>query len=206
MTVFPSANGGSRRLPQDYGVTLLAEQFTDPLIRCNIWHVAGRDRDLVIDTGLGVVSLRQELEAITERPVVAAVATHGHFDHIGGLYEFDERIGHGDDLADGRALTSSPLVAAGYSAEICDVFAAAGYPIVDPLLMYLPTADFDPLRLPSAARDADGIRRGRRCHRPRRPGVRRPPPPRAFTRQYRSWDAGRRVLFSGDTVYDGEVA
>ena len=38
-------------------ITLLWEPHVDPFLRCNIWHVRGRTRDLVIDTGLGVVSL-----------------------------------------------------------------------------------------------------------------------------------------------------
>jgi glyoxylase-like metal-dependent hydrolase (beta-lactamase superfamily II) len=186
----------------DDDVTLLAEQFTDPLIRCNIWHVRGRDRDLVIDTGLGVVSLRQELESMSERPVVA-VATHGHFDHIGGLYEFDERVGHVGDIPAERALTSSPLVAAGYSEELQRVFTAAGYPIADPLLQALPVAGFDPgafrqqpMTLTRLVGEGDIIDLGDRAyevlHLPgHSPG------------SIALWDSAGGVLFSGDTVYDG---
>ena len=42
----------------DDDITLLWEPHVDPLIRCNIWHVRGRTRDLMIDTGLGLASLR----------------------------------------------------------------------------------------------------------------------------------------------------
>jgi glyoxylase-like metal-dependent hydrolase (beta-lactamase superfamily II) len=186
----------------DDAVTLLAEQFTDPLIRCNIWHVQGRERDLVIDTGLGIVSLRQELEELTERPV-AAVATHGHFDHIGGLYEFDERVGHAADLPPDRALTTSPLVAAGYSQRLQDVFTAAGYPIADPLLHALPAGDFvpaafrqQPMTLTRLVTEGDVIDLGDRAfevlHLPgHSPG------------SIALWEASSGVLFSGDTVYDG---
>ena len=38
-------------------ITLLWEPHVIPLMRCNIWHVRGRDRDLMIDTGMGVSSL-----------------------------------------------------------------------------------------------------------------------------------------------------
>ena len=41
----------------DDDITLIFEPHVVPLLRCNIWHVRGRDRDLVIDTGLGVASL-----------------------------------------------------------------------------------------------------------------------------------------------------
>jgi len=38
-----------RRIDDD--ITLLWEPAVDPLIRCNIWHVRGRERDLLVDTG-----------------------------------------------------------------------------------------------------------------------------------------------------------
>jgi glyoxylase-like metal-dependent hydrolase (beta-lactamase superfamily II) len=202
VSVMPIGERWFTRQPMDDAITLLAEQFTDPLIRCNIWHVQGRHQDLVIDTGLGIVSLRQELSEMTDRPVVA-VATHGHFDHIGGLYEFDERVGHAADLPPDRALTTSPLVAAGYSQQLQDVFTAAGYPIADPLLHALPSDGFDPaafrqrpMTLTRLVGEGDVIDLGDRAfevlHLPgHSPG------------SIALWDAGRGVLFSGDTVYDG---
>lgn len=75
------------------GVTLLYEPHVHPFIRCNIWHVAGRDRDLLIDTGTGVASLRAEVAKLTDKPVTA-VATHIHYDHVGSLHEFDCRLMH----------------------------------------------------------------------------------------------------------------
>ncbi len=57
------------RLSDD--VTLISEQFIEPYYRCNIWHVRGRDRDLLIDSGMGVVSLRQQVALMAERPVLA---------------------------------------------------------------------------------------------------------------------------------------
>lgn len=77
----------------DDGITLLWEPHVDPLIRCNIWHVRGGSRDLVIDSGLGMASLVGAARAVFERPVTA-LATHSHYDHIGGFHEFDERIAH----------------------------------------------------------------------------------------------------------------
>ena len=35
------------------GVTLIEEPHVDPLLSANVWHVRGRDRDLVVDAGLG---------------------------------------------------------------------------------------------------------------------------------------------------------
>lgn len=64
------------------------EPHVHDLLRANIWHVRGRDRDLVVDTGLGVASLRAHLPELFARdPVV--VLTHAHLDHMGGAHEFD---------------------------------------------------------------------------------------------------------------------
>jgi glyoxylase-like metal-dependent hydrolase (beta-lactamase superfamily II) len=75
-------------------VTLIAESFIKAFYRCNIWHVRGRDRDLLVDSGMGVVSLRAQVPLVTERPCLA-VASHTHFDHIGSHHEFATRLVHG---------------------------------------------------------------------------------------------------------------
>lgn len=74
-------------------ITLIREAHVAPWLRCNIWHVKGRDRDLIIDTGLGLRPLTAEIATLTERPLTAIV-THTHFDHAGGLHQFDCRCGH----------------------------------------------------------------------------------------------------------------
>jgi len=75
------------------GVTLISEIHIASWLKCNIWYIQGRDRDLVIDTGMGLRSLVDEIALITDRPQIA-VATHSHFDHSGGLHEFGHRYGH----------------------------------------------------------------------------------------------------------------
>jgi glyoxylase-like metal-dependent hydrolase (beta-lactamase superfamily II) len=75
------------------GVTLIHEPWIKPFYRCNMWHVRGRDRDLLFDSGLGHVSLRREVALLAERPLVC-VASHTHFDHIGSHHEFEERWVH----------------------------------------------------------------------------------------------------------------
>jgi glyoxylase-like metal-dependent hydrolase (beta-lactamase superfamily II) len=75
------------------GVTWIWEPHLSAFIRCNIWHVRGRDRDLIVDTGSGLSPLRRAIADLVARPL-AAVATHIHYDHVGGLHEFDERMMH----------------------------------------------------------------------------------------------------------------
>lgn len=69
------------------GVTLIHEPWIKPFYRCNIWHVRGRDRDLLFDSGLGHFSLRNHVPLVTER-ALTCVASHTHFDHIGCHHEF----------------------------------------------------------------------------------------------------------------------
>ena len=80
------------------GVTWIYEPFVKLFYRCNIWHVRGRDRDLLVDSGWGVVGLREHVPLLTKRPLIA-VASHTHFDHIGGHHEFAERWVHRAEAA-----------------------------------------------------------------------------------------------------------
>jgi glyoxylase-like metal-dependent hydrolase (beta-lactamase superfamily II) len=79
-------------------VTLIHEPWIKPFYRCNMWHVRGRDRDLLFDTGLGHFSLRQHVALVRERPLLC-VASHTHFDHIGCHHEFPDRAVHEAEAA-----------------------------------------------------------------------------------------------------------
>lgn len=79
-------------------VTLIHEPWIKPFFRCNMWHVRGRDRDLLFDSGLGHVSLARHVRLVTERPLLC-VASHTHFDHIGCHHEFAHRAVHAAEAA-----------------------------------------------------------------------------------------------------------
>ncbi len=51
--------------------------------------VPGRDRALLLDTGMGIGDIRRVVRALTGLPV-RAVNTHCHFDHVGGNHQFDD--------------------------------------------------------------------------------------------------------------------
>jgi glyoxylase-like metal-dependent hydrolase (beta-lactamase superfamily II) len=74
-------------------ITLIHEPWIKPFFRCNIWHVRGRDRDLLFDSGLGHFSLRNHVPLVSERRLTC-VASHTHFDHIGCHHEFPDRCVH----------------------------------------------------------------------------------------------------------------
>ena len=57
----------------------------------------GRDKALLIDTGLGICNIRDAVAQLTKLPV-AAVATHIHWDHIGGHWHFPEFYAHAAEL------------------------------------------------------------------------------------------------------------
>lgn len=75
------------------GISRIREIHVASWLRCNIWHVCGRDRDLIIDTGMGLRPLAGEIAQLSDRPITA-IMTHSHFDHAGGLHEFSDRCGH----------------------------------------------------------------------------------------------------------------
>ncbi|GHB11074.1 MBL fold metallo-hydrolase [Modicisalibacter luteus] len=77
-------------------ITLIDEPWIRPFYRCNMWHVRGRERDLLVDFGLGAVPLRRHVPRLAERDLIA-VASHTHFDHIGAACEFDTCHVHAEE-------------------------------------------------------------------------------------------------------------
>ena len=71
----------------------IREKYVAKWLRCNVWLIKGRDRNLVIDSRMGLSPLKPHLLALGGWPLTA-VMTHCHLDHIGGLCEFDDRLGH----------------------------------------------------------------------------------------------------------------
>ena len=188
------------------GVTHLYEPHVHPLIRCNVWHVRGRDRDLVVDTGVGASAIGPEIAALSDRPVVA-VATHYHWDHVGGLHEFDERVMHGleAELMDPYGGFAT-LLRSDFGEVELGFMETMGYPLEDEVLIdALPEPGYDPAAyrvLPAAptriVEDGDAIDLGDRRfeimhlpgHSPGSIGL---------------FEDRTRTLFSGDAIYDGPL-
>ena len=57
----------------------------------------GAQKALLIDTGLGIANIEDEVRKLTNKPVTA-VATHIHWDHIGGHRYFPDFYTHGEEL------------------------------------------------------------------------------------------------------------
>jgi glyoxylase-like metal-dependent hydrolase (beta-lactamase superfamily II) len=186
------------------GVYRVSEPHVHPYVRSNAWLIRGSAAHLLVDSGLGVGSLSDELAGLLDRPVIA-VATHGHFDHFGGLGEFAVTAAHPDD---GEVIEAASdyvtLRAATYPAALLDEFEAAGEAVPDLLIDALPAEGFDlaGFRTPAVGisrwlRNGDVIDLGDRSfavlHAPgHSPG------------SICLWDAGSQTLVSGDVLVDGE--
>jgi glyoxylase-like metal-dependent hydrolase (beta-lactamase superfamily II) len=125
------------------GVTRLIEAHVDPLIESNVWHVRGRDADLLVDAANGIGALRPRIGSFTDGRPVIAVATHGHFDHVGGLAEFDDRRMHTGDVE----LAADPMPLRmrreDFARDVEEMYEYYGLPLPDLLVTALPDADFD---------------------------------------------------------------
>ena len=188
------------------GITWVIEPAVHGFLRSNIWHISGRDRDLIVDTGMGICSLRESLPDLFEREPTAFV-THGHYDHTGGAYEFSSRAGHAAEAV----MLAEPEPATLLTADLPSSFAEAlaadepGGVAPDVLVEAVPHGDYDvaaygiraaPITAPLA--DGDVIDLGDRSfevvhlpgHTPGSAGL---------------IDRAVGVLFTGDVLYDGEL-
>jgi glyoxylase-like metal-dependent hydrolase (beta-lactamase superfamily II) len=186
------------------GVFRITEPHVHPYVRANSWLVRGSSSHLLVDSGMGIGRLQDELAGLLDRPVIA-VATHAHFDHFGGLADFAERAAHADDgevieqAADYVTLTAST-----YPAALVDEFEAAGEPVPALLIDAVPYDGFDltAFRTPPASitrwlADGDVIDLGDRSlevlHAPgHSPG------------SICLWEPASGTLLSGDVIVDGE--
>ena len=188
------------------GITWIAEPAVHGFLRSNIWHVAGRDRDLIVDTGMGICSLRESFPDLFEREPTAFV-THGHYDHTGGAHEFSSRAGHAAEAI----MLAEPEPATLLTADLPSSFAEAlvadepGGVAPDVLVEAVPHGDYDVAAygvraapLTALLADGDVIDLGDRSfelvhlpgHTPGSAGL---------------LDRAAGVLFTGDVLYDGEL-
>ena len=161
----------TRRYSDD--ITLIYEPHVIPDIHCNMWHVRGRDHDLLFDTGMGVMSLKNHVALVTEKPLLC-VASHSHFDHVGGHHEFDNRIMHAAEADIMAAPTRDNTVISDYVSA--DIFTAAPPTrlVADGDVIDLGDRQFEVLHLPGHSPGGIAL-----------------------------WESATGTLFSGDVVYDG---
>ena len=125
------------------GVTRLWEPHIDDLLESNVWHLSGGDADLVVDFANGVGPLRPVTDALTQGKPVIAVATHGHFDHVGGLHEFEDRRVHAYDLEMTRSPFPMRIRRRDFPDGAEEMFEYYGASTPEVLISAIPAADFD---------------------------------------------------------------
>jgi len=174
----------------DDDVTYIGEPFIKEFYRCNIWHVRGRDHDMLVDSGMGVVSLREHVPLVTEKACIA-VASHTHFDHIGCHHEFDHRLVHANE----SAIMATPSRENTYA----DAY------VTDDIFTKLPprpysSTEYNVKSAPATRliEDGDVIDLGDRVFEViHTPGH--------SIGEIMLWEAATGVLFSGDMIYDGPL-
>lgn len=171
------------------GVTHFGEPYVDPWLQPNSWHIRGRDRDLLIDSGMGIMSLKDALGTLLDKPILA-VASHCHFDHIGSHHEFSERACHPAEADIMTKPTDQNTVADVYMNEsMITALPHPGYDVreygirpapptqllEDGNLLDLGDRVFKVLHLPGHSPGSIGL-----------------------------WEEETGILFSGDAIYEGE--
>ena len=186
-------------------ITRIWEPHAIRLMQCNIWHIRGRDRDLLVDTGFGIASLYDAARHTFDKPV-SALATHAHLDHVGSLHEFPERIIHRAEAHElDTASERFSLLREEHPPEVIEMYERAGYEVDRAFITAVPHAAFNLTEFVRPAAPAtrlvdegDIIDLGNRTfevlhlpgHSPGSIGL---------------WEASTATLFSGDAVYDGPL-
>ena len=175
------------------GLYCISEPHYTWVNRANLWLVRGRDADMLVDTGMGVSSLRCYLAEMLDKPL-KVVASHVHFDHSASCHEFDDVYIHENEhqaLCEGdpRLILSDPglgfipdkdfeqLPFEGFSA---DDYAVKACPHAKAIrhgdVIDLGDRAFEVMHLPGHSSGSIGL-----------------------------YDRRNNQFFSGDVVYDGEL-
>ncbi|KAI9021125.1 beta-lactamase-like protein [Hyaloraphidium curvatum] len=192
------------------GIICITEPYCDDLVRANCHLVLGRDANLLVDTGMGVSSMRAAVPELASKPLII-VTTHTHIDHAAGHAEFTssglrvEVLVH--KMEADMLLHPFPAKGLGFDqfGEQKEVLRAAGFAVDKLLVDAVPSADYDPdsyeYKGVAATRTVDegdvvdlGDRQFTVLHLPgHSPG------------SIGLWEAETGILFSGDAIYDGQL-
>ncbi len=204
ITDLPMADVWWVRERMDDSITLVTEPHVHPFLRCNVWHVRGRDADMVVDTGMGIRPLRPFVERELGGCLLA-VATHAHADHVGGLHEFEHRVIHADEAHEVAEPQFAALETSAYGATTVGVYEAGGYEFPPLIIDAVPSGYPIELAYEIAASPATrvvaegevvdlGDRTFEVLHLPgHSPG------------SLGLWEESTGTLFSGDAIYDGPL-
>ena len=132
----------------DADTTLIIEPHIHVLEQANMFLVEGTERDMILDTGMGVIPFKPYLDSLRKDPgkEIICVSSHTHIDHIGAVHEFDIRLVHpaeADEMAHPSGLKS--LFRRDMPEALLQTFLDSGYPPIGEILIEaLPHAGYDP--------------------------------------------------------------
>lgn len=144
----PIADNWFRAKKIDADTTLIIEPHIHVLEQANMFLVEGAKRDMILDTGMGVIPFKPYLDSLREDPrkEIICVSSHTHIDHIGAVHEFETRLVHSaeaEEMANPSGLTS--LFRRDMPDALLQTFLDAGYPpIGETLIEALPFKGYDP--------------------------------------------------------------
>ncbi len=188
------------------GLTLLTEPHVHWLLSANVWLIEAAEKDLLFDTGNGIVPLLPVVNGIrgdAAKPIVA-VASHAHADHVGGLHEsVDRRVHRLEAKTVAAGGPAPPLLASSWRSQLGAEYRAEADALPEVLLSRVPFAAFDARSFATPAAQPTAILQGGETidlgdrsfvvlhlpgHSPGSIGL---------------WDERTGLLFSGDAVYEG---
>jgi glyoxylase-like metal-dependent hydrolase (beta-lactamase superfamily II) len=176
------------------------------MVRANCFLVLGAERDLLVDTGMGVAPLRPLIAELSSRPLIV-FTTHAHIDHVGGHPEFADLdiLVHPLEADELRRPGSKGLRFAKRAPEQIEALRRSGIELPDYMVDAVPYADYDilgygrdPVEPTRLVNDGDVIDLGDRRfevlhlpgHSPGSVGL---------------WEEETGSLFTGDALYDGVI-
>lgn len=185
-------------------------QVTEPrchrMVRANCYLILGSERDILVDSGMGVAPIDQLLTSLSSRPLIV-FTTHTHVDHVGGLPELAdaEILVHPSEADELRRPGERGLRFPPRPPEQIEALRHAGIELTEYMVDAVPCEDYDldgygrpPVRPTRLVSEGDLVDTGDRTfevlHLPgHSPG------------SVALWDAQTGSLFAGDAIYDGVI-
>ena len=184
----------------------IAEPRCHRWVRANSFLILGRERDILVDSGMGIAALRPVVDRLSSRPRLV-FTTHAHVDHVGSHPEFADceilvHPAEAEELArPGRQGLRFPKRSAEEIAEL----RRSGIEPSEFMVEAVPFAGYDleayrraPVKPTRLVSEGDIVETGDRefevLHLPgHSPG------------SIALWERSSASLFSGDAIYDGVI-
>jgi len=185
------------------GLFRITEPRCHRWVRANSFLILGRERDILVDSGMGVAALRPVVDRLSSRPRLL-FTTHAHIDHAGSHPEFAdcEILVH---PAEADELARPGQRGLRFSKGSAEAIASSGLEAADFMVEAVPFAGYDleayrraPVKPTQLVSEGDIVKTGDRefevLHLPGH-----------SSGSVALWERSNGSLFSGDAIYDGVI-